>query len=68
MKLTSAHWGEHQLKIKDSTVVGVKPFPFDWDPMEAPYKLPCVSHQKLSEMRLKIEASHHKITQEILPQ
>ena len=34
----------------------------------SPYKLPRMSHQKLTELRLKIDASHHKFTQEILPQ
>ena len=32
MKLTSAHWGTYQLEIKNNTVVGLKPFPFDRDP------------------------------------
>ncbi|MDA0845320.1 MAG: molybdopterin-dependent oxidoreductase, partial [Proteobacteria bacterium] len=34
MKLTSAHWGTYQLEIKNNTVVGLKPFPFDRDPSE----------------------------------
>jgi len=34
LKLTSAHWGTYQLEIKNNTVVGLKPFPFDRDPNE----------------------------------
>ena len=34
MKLTSAHWGTYQLEIKNNTVVGLKPFPFDREPSE----------------------------------
>ena len=68
LKLTGAHWGTHQLKIKENTVAGVKLLPFEQDPMDAPYELPCMSPQKLSELRLKIEVSDQKIIQEILPQ
>ena len=34
MKLTSAHWGTYQLEIKNNTIVGLKPFPFDRAPSE----------------------------------